>query len=82
MLSTTNLKIFISSLRDTTSDIIIVKDLCLYVSEQYKKGPNPISRKMSPTVNADFLYRTFDKTHDFAIDYQSQEYMIITPKRK
>lgn len=71
----------ISSLRDTTNDIIIIDDLRLYMPGPYHGGPNPIPKRLSPTVNADFLYQAFNKTHKFTIDYQSQGYMIITPKR-
>lgn len=72
----------ISSLRDTTNDIIITDDLRLYESGPFTDGPNRLSPEISPRTNANFLLKAFNKTHNFTIDYQSQGYMIIIPKRK
>ncbi len=72
----------ITSLKDVTNDIIITDDLRLYESGPFTDGPNTLAHEISPTSGSKFLFDAFGKTHSLTRDFQSQGYMIITPKRE
>ena len=76
--------------RDTSNDVFIIDDLVLYekdakvdcINEGVVWGYDWLQDELNLQTSSKFLYKNFEKTHDFKKDFRDQGYLIITPKSK
>lgn len=75
--------------RDVSNDVFIIDDLVLYEDGEYDClnvgciwEYDWLQEELELKTNSKFLYRAFEKTHEFKKDLKSQGYLIITPKKK
>tara|TARA_B100002019_G_scaffold290153_1_gene307223 strand:+ start:721 stop:1353 length:633 start_codon:yes stop_codon:yes gene_type:complete len=76
--------------RDVSKDVFIIDDLVLYQKDAkvdcIREGVvwqyDWLQEELNLQTNAEFLYKAFEKTHDFKTDLRAQGYLIITPKAK
>ena len=78
----------IQSKRDCSKDVFIIDDLVLYEEGNYTwvlAGNNYeykwLQNELNLKTDSKFLYKKFEKTHDFEKDLRHQGYLIITPKK-
>ena len=70
----------IVSTRDTKNDVLIIDDLRIYEDGPFESG-NWVERKKLGGNGINFIYESFDKTHNITKNFWDQGYIVITPKK-
>jgi len=70
----------ISSLRDLSTDVIVIDDLRIYEKGPFEHGNAPWEHSYYERGGADFVEEILGKTHKCMKSYDNEGYIVCTPK--